>query len=219
MYLNELEKGFQNKTLEPMTFGMGCFWTPESRFGAINGVNRTCVGYAGGTTDNPTYRRMGDHTETIHVEFDPNIISYEDLLRHFWRNHYPNRDEYKGRQYISLLRYHNDGQKQSIENIKQEMEKELGEPIETEIAPFENFTHAEIRHQKYYLKRYPKALEQLNDIIPNEEMLTDSTFAAKLNGFVKAFITRDVLIEEINFWPIEMEAREFLKKRLMHMKW
>jgi len=217
--LNELESGLHNKVLETMTFGMGCFWTPDSRFGAINGVIRTRVGYAGGITANPTYRKIGDHTETIQIDFDPLIVSYEDLLLHFWRNHYPNRDEYKGRQYISLLRYHSDEQKQLIEYVKSEMEQELGEAIETDIAPFENFTLAETRHQKYYLKRYPKALDQLEGLILNEEMLTDSTFAAKLNGFVKGFITRDVLIKEIDSWTIDTEAKTTLKRKLMQMRW
>lgn len=219
MNLLELEKGMHAVHYETITFGMGCFWTPESRFGAVRGVINTRVGYAGGTTENPTYRTIGDHTETLQVDYDPQAVTYEELLRLFWHNHYPNRDEYKGRQYISLLRYHSDRQKELIKLVKSEMEEELGESIETEIAPFENFTLAEQRHQKYYLKRYPKALDQLKDLVENEDMLLTSTFAARLNGFVKGFVTRDALTEEIAEWPIESSARTVFVKRLMSMKW
>ena len=93
----QIEQGLQDKPYETALFGMGCFWGPESRFGSLPGVNRTRVGFAGGTTKNPTYRKMGDHTETVEVDYDSSIISYETLLKEFWRNHYPNRDAYKGR--------------------------------------------------------------------------------------------------------------------------
>lgn len=201
------------------TFGMGCFWGPETRFGSLAGVLATQVGYAGGTTKNPTYRQMGDHTETVQIAFDPKIISYEEVLRHFWGNHYPNRDEYKGRQYISLLHYHTEKQADAIEAVKKEMESKLGEPIETEIAAYTRFTAAELRHQKYYLKRYPKALEQLTALFPNEELLTLSTFAARLNGFVKGFGTRDALRKEIEEWPIKKEYQNLLIGNLLKMKW
>ncbi|MDN7242027.1 peptide-methionine (S)-S-oxide reductase [Planococcus sp. N028] len=205
--------------LETATFGMGCFWGPETRFGSLPGVIRTRVGFAGGTSPNPTYRTMGDHTETVEIDFDPAIISFEDVLRIFWKNHYPNRDNYKGRQYISLLRYHNEGQKSAIGKIKAEMEKELGEAFETEIAAFSGFTLAEERHQKYYLKRYPKVLGQLKDLYPAPDLLVNSTFAARLNGFVKGYGTRESLKREIAEWPIEEQYRQFLIATLFQLKW
>ncbi|PSL34383.1 peptide-methionine (S)-S-oxide reductase [Planomicrobium soli] len=208
-----------SKKYETATFGMGCFWGPEARFGSLPGVVRTRVGFAGGTTLSPTYRNMGDHTETVEVDFDPAILSYEDMLLHFWRNHYPNRDNYKGRQYISLLRYHNSRQKAAIDKIKKQMEKELGETIETDIAPFTSFTLAEERHQKYYLKRYPKALDQLEDLYPTANLLVNSTFAARLNGFVKGYGTREELKEEIAGWPIDEQHRQFLIEVLFRIKW
>ncbi|MCC4723398.1 peptide-methionine (S)-S-oxide reductase MsrA [Salinicoccus sp. RF5] len=217
--LPELEAGLASLPCETATFGMGCFWGPDARFGALAGVLRTRTGYAGGTTENPTYKEMGDHTETIEVDFDPSIISYEETLRHFWRSHYPNRDAYRGRQYISLLRFHDEKQEAAVERIKGEMEAELGFSIETEIAPFEGFTLAEERHQKYYLKRYPGALNQLECMAPEPSILTDSIFAARLNGFVKGFGNREALLEEISGWPIRPEAREQLKEKLKHMKW
>jgi peptide-methionine (S)-S-oxide reductase len=213
----ELAGAIEN--LETATFGMGCFWGPEARFGSLPGVIRTRVGFAGGTLPDPNYRNMGDHTETVEIDFDSAVLSYEEVLMHFWQNHYPNRDNYKGRQYISLLRYHSSRQKEAIEKVKKEMERELGEEIETDIAPFSHFTLAEERHQKYYLKRYPKALEQLRDMYPSNELLVDSTFAARLNGFVKGYGTRKGLEQEITGWPISESYRQQLIAVLARIKW
>lgn len=217
----DLEKGMDSQQLntETATFGMGCFWGPEARFGSLPGVLRTRVGFSGGTTPNPTYRRMGDHTETVQIDFDPDILSFEEVLKQFWGNHYPNRDEYKGRQYISLLHYHNRAQAETIERVKKEAEMRLGEAIETEISPYGQFTLAEERHQKYYLKRYPKALEQLAAFYPSPALLVDSVFAARLNGFVKGFGTKEGLRQEIQSWPIDNANRKILVDKFMALKW
>src|SRR5690606_15160305 len=73
--------GDSRKGLSRATFGMGCFWSPEARFGALPGVVRTKVGYAGGSAMNPTYKEMGDHTETVQIEFDDHILPYEEIVR------------------------------------------------------------------------------------------------------------------------------------------
>lgn len=207
------------ETVETATFGMGCFWGPESMFGSIPGVLRTRVGFAGGTSPKPTYRHMGDHTEAVEIDFDPAVISYEELLRTFWQNHYPNRGNYKGRQYISLIRYRGQEQRAAINKVKKEMEKGLGEAIETDIAAFEDFTLADARHQKYYLKRYPHTLEQLQDLLPKPEHLVDSTFAARLNGFVKGYGKLRLLKDEIAAWDIAEENKEILLTKLASIKW
>lgn len=207
------------ETVETATFGMGCFWGPDAMFGSLRGVLQTRVGFAGGTSPKPTYRHMGDHTETIEIDFDPSVISYEEILRTFWKNHYPNRGNYKGRQYISLLRYHGERQKEAVFRIKEEMEKQLGEPIETDISAFRDFTLAEDKHQKYYLKRYPNTLHQLDDLFSQPELLVDSTFAARLNGFVKGFGKLPLLKKEIASWNIEEENKETLLNKLETMKW
>lgn len=208
-----------NDALEKATFGMGCFWSPDSRFGSLPGVIRTRVGFAGGTTDHPTYRNMGDHTEVVEIDFNPLIISYDQILIEFWNNHYPNRDEYKGKQYISLLLYHSKSQLKSIFNVKSLMEERLGEAIETEIQPIQIFTEAENRHQKYYLKRYPKALEQLVELYPIESLFTHSTFAARLNGFVKGFGSKLDFINELKTWEVPLENRDVLIDCVQSMKW
>ena len=107
----------------------------------------------------------------------------------------------------------------SLNRVKEEMEAELGERIETDIAAFTDFTLAEERHQKYYLKRYPKALEQLQMLYPEPDLLLHSIFAARLNGFVKGFRTKDSLLEEMAGWKIEPESRTVLIDLFKKMKW
>lgn len=214
-----IETGWIEEELCTATFGMGCFWGSEARFGGLPGIIRTRVGYTGGTTADPTYKTMGDHTETVQVDYDPSVISFEDILLHFWRNHYPNRDHYKGQQYVSSLRYHSAEQKQMIDAVKIQMEEEQGETIETEITPAGHFTLAEERHQKYYLKRYPHIVESLRSMYPDKQDYLNSTFAARLNGFVKGFGVRDQIVTEIHSWPIGQNAQQQLIRQFMELKW
>ena len=100
-------------------FGAGCFWGIEEYFSKINGVNNTAVGYSGGNTENPTYEEVcqGDteHVEVVEINFDENIISYENLLEHFWNCHDPTQLNRQGpdvgRQYRSAIFYYSDNQK------------------------------------------------------------------------------------------------------------
>lgn len=87
---------------ETATLAMGCFWSPDALFGSLEGVVRTRVGYAGGSTENPTYWDLADHTETIQFDYDPAKISYPDLLNIFFHNHKPIAEPWK-RQYMSAV--------------------------------------------------------------------------------------------------------------------
>jgi len=138
----------QNKTA---TFALGCFWSPQYYFGKLGGVVNTEVGYAGVTTSNPTYNTIGDHTETVQIEYDPDKISYEELLDHFWMQHnptYPNKTQYK-----SIIFYHDDEQKELAEKSLKEEQQEYDEEILTVIKPAENFYKAEDYHQDFICKR------------------------------------------------------------------
>ena len=155
---------------------------------------------------------MDDHTETIEMDFDPTIISYEELLQLFWKNHNPLRGQfYGGRQYMSLLLYHNGTQKELVEKTKREWERTLEGKIKTEIAPCEKFYRAEDYHQKYYLKRYGNAVEMLKRIFPTEADFTDATITARLNGLVKGYVTLDDIKSEIGDWHLnDDQARDLI---------
>lgn len=189
-------------SLHTITLGMGCYWTPEALFGAMPGIVRTRVGFSGGASAYPTYRDMGDHTETVELTFDPAIVSYDELLTTFWKNHKPvNINDYKGRQYQSLLLYRDERQAETFRTIKNRFERELG-ALDTELAPFRTFYKAEPRHQKYYLKRYPDAVAKLSTIYSSEEELERATLAARLNGVAKGFLNMERLRHEMQQWPM-----------------
>ncbi len=162
---------------------------------------------------------MGDHTETVQVHFNEEEISLASLLDPFWANHNPNREGYKGRQYISLLLYENEQQKQTMLEKKKEWEAKKNMLIETEIAPLTFFTFAETKHQKYHLKKYKKATEQLAALYPTEEYFRDATVVARLNGFVKGFGTLASIKNEIERWPIGQKEKTNIIEIIHKLKW
>jgi peptide-methionine (S)-S-oxide reductase len=146
--------------LETATFGGGCFWCVEAIYQDVRGVQQVVSGYAGGAVKNPSYRDVctgaTGHAEVTQITFDPDVISYEDLLYIFWRTHDPttlNRQGADvGTQYRSIILYHNEAQKVIAEKSKRETGASglWPNPIVTEIAPLTDFYPAEAYHQNYY---------------------------------------------------------------------
>jgi peptide-methionine (S)-S-oxide reductase len=218
--LKTIAPSFSKNVVQTATLGMGCFWSPESLFGHLPGVIRTSVGYAGGTSIRPTYREMGDHTETLEIDFDPEVMTFEEILDVFWNNHNPmNINDYKGRQYRSLLFYCDEMQKEAIQHvIKKRKEHGKGEP-ETEIAPYSGFYLAEDKHQKYYLKRYTNAIEKLSTLYPSQDDLINSTLAARLNGLAKGYTNLEHIKNEIDQWPTSPSNRKMMKDLITQIRW
>jgi peptide-methionine (S)-S-oxide reductase len=159
-------------------------------------VIRTRVGYAGGTKPDPTYRSLGDHSETIQIDYDPQLISYQDLLDVFWSSHDPSSRPWS-RQYASLIFYHDEEQKQLAEETRAREEAKHGDQIYTEIVPFSNFYLAEDYHQKYRLQQAPELLAALHAAYPDPVDLLNSTLAARLNGIAGGYGAVDALRAEI----------------------
>ena len=144
------------------TFAAGCFWHVEDLFRKTKGVKSTQVGYTGGNLPNPTYEEVctdrTGHAEAVQVEYDPQEVSYNDLLNIFWENHDPTTLNRQGpdvgTQYRSAVFYHDDSQKKDAEKSKQELEKSgrYQKPIVTEVRPVPEFYKAEEYHQKYFQK-------------------------------------------------------------------
>lgn len=205
--------------IQTLTLGMGCFWSPEALFGALPGVVRTRVGYAGGTTDRPTYREMGDHSEVVQVDFDEELLSYERLLETFWTNHNPvNINGYKGRQYQSMLLYHDAEQQEVFHRVKQRIEEGKGS-LETEISPSTPFYLAEPRHQKYYLHRFPDAIAKLRAPYPSDEELMNATLTARLNGLAKGYTNLGRIVDEIGRWPMSDSDRAETITLIRGIRW
>ena len=148
---------------ERATFAAGCFWGVESAFRAIPGVTGTRVGYTGGHADNPTYRQVcahrTGHAEAVEVTFDPEQVTYEELLDVFWRKHNPrsrNRQGFDiGSQYRSAIFFHSPGQEASARTTRNALQAELRWPrkIQTQIEPASTFWEAEDYHQQYFEKQ------------------------------------------------------------------
>jgi peptide-methionine (S)-S-oxide reductase len=146
---------------EKATFGAGCFWGVEARFGEVPGVLETAVGYSGGHLQNPTYRDVctdeTGHAEVVELTFDPAKVSYEELVRLFFQLHDPTQLNRQGpdygTQYRSAIFFHSPEQQATAERVKQEMQQLVRGKIVTVIEAAQTFYRAEDYHQKYLEKR------------------------------------------------------------------
>lgn len=148
---------------ETATFGAGCFWGVEETFRQTPGVLETSVGYAGGTTENPTYEDVctdkTGHAEVVQVTFDPALVSYEKLLEIFFANHNPTQKNAQGpdvgTQYRSVIFTHSDAQMKAAEKAKKALDGSgtWNKPVVTQIEPAKPFFRAEEYHQQYLAKR------------------------------------------------------------------
>lgn len=150
----------KNKTMETATFGGGCFWCTEAIFKEVKGVESVTSGYSGGEIVNPSYREVctgrTGHAEVIEIDFDPAVVSFQELLEIFWSTHDPTTLNRQGNdvgtQYRSVVFFHNEQQKETAETLKKKLNDEniFGKPVVTEISPWKNFFRAEDDHQDYY---------------------------------------------------------------------
>ena len=143
------------------TFGAGCFWGVEAAFRQLDGVTATRVGYSGGHTENPTYEDVCSHTtghaEVVEVTYDPERVSYDQLLDTFWAKHDPtqlNRQGWDiGDQYRSAIFFHDQEQQETALRSKAEEQTRHRKPIVTQVEPAQTFYEAEDYHQQYLEKR------------------------------------------------------------------
>lgn len=144
--------------MEKATVGGGCFWCVEAVFEQVEGVEEVVSGYSGGRRENPTYEQVCSggtgHAEVVQISFDPDRISYREILEIFFATHDPttlNRQGADvGTQYRSVIFYHADAQKKVAEDVLQEVDAALGGKVVTEVAPLEKFYPAEDYHQGYF---------------------------------------------------------------------
>lgn len=149
-----------NSTLQTATLGAGCFWCTEAVFLNVKGVTKVVSGYSGGKVKDPTYREicsgLTGHAEVIQITFNPQIVSFEELLEVFWNTHDPTtlnkQGADEGTQYRSVIFYHDMVQKQAAEKYKKQLEasRVYKNPIVTEISPLTNHFPAEDYHQNYF---------------------------------------------------------------------
>jgi len=146
-----------SKKPEQAIFAAGCFWGVQYYFDQVPGVIRTTVGYTGGHTENPTYEQVCTHTtghaEATLIDFDPAKVTFETLVKQFFRMHDPTQMNRQGPDvgdsYRSAIFYFDDEQKRIAEKVRDELQPQFDQPIVTQIAPHSEFYEAEDYHQKF----------------------------------------------------------------------
>ena len=147
--------------IQKALFGAGCFWGVEEHFRKLKGVIKTEVGYSGGKTQNPTYESVcyenTDHAEVLQVDFNDEILSYQNIIDEFWKCHDPTTIDRQGpdvgRQYRSVIYYFDDSQKNVAQKSMEKHQPLFNNMIVTEITKADTFFRAEEYHQKYIQKR------------------------------------------------------------------
>jgi peptide-methionine (S)-S-oxide reductase len=149
-----------SEKIDTATFGTGCFWCTEAVFEQLNGVVKVTSGYSGGNVPNPSYKQVctGEtgHAECVQILYEPDKISFDELLEVFWQVHDPTTLNQQGAdigtQYRSAIFYHDAAQKEKAEKYKQELNESgaFSKPVVTEISPAQKFYPAEDYHQEYY---------------------------------------------------------------------
>ena len=143
--------------MEIAILGLGCFWGPEIKFSKINGITQTEVGYCGGNTQNTNYKEVcsgnTNHAEVVKLTYDPSIISYEEIIKYFFKFHDPTTLNYQGpdfgTQYRSEIFYNNENHKIVSQKRVNEINETLSGKVVTRVSPIKNYCKAEEYHQKY----------------------------------------------------------------------
>lgn len=167
------------------------------------------MGYAGGTLVDPTYHRLGDHTEALQLDFDPHAVSYEELLAMFWASHAPGRGSHS-RQYMAAVFCETAVQLEQASASRARIAARSGLTVETPVTAGARFYRAEDYHQKYHLRRYRDLVGELAAYSPTQ--LVDSTVAARLNGYVAGRGTLERLHEELASFGLSASANTQLEK-------
>ena len=181
-------KDVEKSAMTLATFGAGCFWCVEAVFQELQGVDKLVSGYTGGQSKNPSYQEVctgqSGHAEVCQIYFDPQLISYTELLDVFWKTHEPTTLNRQGNdigsQYRSVIFYHDEEQKKTALEFRSKLEKSgvFTNPIQTQIEALETFYPAEGYHQNYY-RNNPKQSYCLFTIQPKMEKLRED-FSRKL---------------------------------------
>jgi len=180
-------------------------------------VVRTRVGYAGGKKPDPTYRNMGDHTETVQLDYDPAKITYRELLGVFWTGHDPTRRNWY-RQYASIIFFHTEEQRRLAEETKARLAKERRSTIYTEIVPYRGFTLAENYHQKHALQQFPEFEEELRNVYPSPREFVASTAVARVNGYLGGEGSFPALRKELDGLGLSPASQERLRELVQQHK-
>jgi methionine-S-sulfoxide reductase len=188
---------------ETVTFSLGCFWDPDARFGILDGVLITRVGYCGGThPPTPTYRSIGDYTESVQIDFDPTRISFAQLLSYFNQWHIPNTPKTRS-QYAAAIFYHNEEQQRQVNEMN---------IVDVRVDKFDKFYEAEDYHQKHNFKQ----TTMKTDLFGKKEEWAnkDKQMITKLNGFLAGYGTNEQFQQWDKRRELTREQQNYIKDKL-----
>ena len=154
---------------------------------------------------------MGDHTETLQVDYDPEKITYEELLEVFWDSHSPTRPSFST-QYKAVIFYHNQEQARAARESRDGLERQYQGKIYTEIQPYTNFYLGEDYHQKYYLQNSGDMAAEIMSRYPNFPDFVASTAAARINGYIGGYGDRSSLEADLDGLGLSPAGRDLLKR-------
>lgn len=170
------------------------------------------MGYTGGAKPNPTYMSLGNHTESLQIDFDAHVVSYEQLLGVFWASHDPSERPYS-QQYKAAVFYADEKQRQLAEQSARKIAHQTGKPVYTEILPLKTFYRAEDYHQKYNLRHQPHLLHEVAAVYGKDKRaLEDSTLAARLNAYAAGVGEAQLLRKELDSYHLSDAGRQYLER-------
>jgi peptide-methionine (S)-S-oxide reductase len=172
-------------------------------------VIRTVVGYSGGKKKNPTYHSLGDHSESIRIDYDPNEISYGKLLEIFWSSHDPTHRPWST-QYKAAIFYHNEDQKRLAAESRDREAAKRNSKIRTEILPATEFYRAETYHQKHRLRQDRELMSEFSAMYPSDDDFVNSTSAARVNGYLDGYGNPQALEKELRSLELSPDANKKL---------
>lgn len=167
------------------------------------------MGYAGGRTADPTYHSLGDHTETLQIDYDPRVISCRELLDVFWKAHDPEAPVWS-RQYMAAVFFNDEKQKRLAEKSRDQVARSRRKKITTRILPAGRFYLAEDYHQKYRLRQVQALAREFSAMYPGPSGFVNSTAAARVNGFVGGYGDPEFLKAEIDRYGLSAAGKKTL---------
>lgn len=152
---------------------------------------------------------MGDHTEAVQLDYDPNVITYDELLAVFWDSHNPSSQSFS-RQYMNAIFYQNTEQRDIALATKSDLEKKIDDSVKTAIVPMNSFTMAEDYHQKYMLKSYRNLKNEMEHVYPRHLDFVNSTAVTRLNGYAGGYGAEQQLSKELERLGLSSEGMKEL---------
>jgi len=176
-------------------------------------VVRTRVGYCGGTTADPTYHALGDHTEAFEIDFDPEVLSYEDLLASFWSSRDHARPPFS-RQYRAAVFTQDDHQQELAQRAAEAWSRDHGRPVTTAIEALERFYLAEGYHQKYRLRGERVLCDELLERYGSDEAMVNAPASARINGLIGSYLRPGELDRLLPALALSPAGEERLRARV-----